>query len=154
MSQIMLGNVRHQLDDKNRMRIPAKYRQALGTPSYVLPGRIVDGEKCCLYVFPEATFVSDIMPKMKPSSYYGSDELADTSSGLLGLAAELEEDPQGRVKLDSNLMTSAGIDKDVVFVGKVDYLEIWSAEIWDKRYGVLNSDNLKKVLDNLKKLGV
>lgn len=154
MSQIMLGNVRHQLDDKNRMRIPAKYRQALGNPAYILPGRIVDGENCCLYVFPESTFVNDIAPKMKPSSFYGSDPLVETSSGLLGMASEIEEDPQGRVKLDGDICAVAGIEKEIVFVGKVDYLEIWAAEVWDERYGVLNKDNLKKVLDNLKKLGV
>ena len=30
MAKFLLGNVRHQLDDKGRMRIPAKYREALG----------------------------------------------------------------------------------------------------------------------------
>lgn len=39
-------------------------------------------------------------------------------------------------------------------MGKVNYLEIWPAEAWDARYSVLNPDNLSKMLEKLKNLGV
>ena len=71
-----------------------------------------------------------------------------------GEAEKLAEDQQGRVRLSKELCSCASIEKDMVFVGKGTYLELWSAEVWDERYSILNKSNLDKVLDNLKKHGV
>lgn len=153
MFDFMLGNVRHQLDEKDRMRIPAKYREALGGTSYILPGRKVDGNHCCLYVIPYDKF-EKVFAKLDSDELYGGDERVDAATTILGAAEKLTEDAQGRVKLSKELCSCASIEKDMVFVGKGTYLELWSAEVWDERYSILNKSNLDKVLDNLKKRGV
>ena len=153
MFDFMLGNVRHQLDEKDRMRIPAKYREALGGTSYILPGRKVDGNHCCLYVIPYDKF-EKVFAKLDSDELYGGDERVDAATTILGAAEKLTEDAQGRVKLSKELCSFASIEKDMVFVGKGTYLELWSAEVWDERYSILNKSNLDKVLDNLKKHGV
>jgi MraZ protein len=153
MFDFMLGNVRHQLDEKDRMRIPAKYREALGSVSYILPGRKVDGNHCCLYVIPYDKF-EKVFAKLDTDELYGGDEKVDAATTILGAAEKLTEDQQGRVRLSKALCSCASIEKDLVFVGKGTYLELWSAEVWDERYSILNKSNLDKVLDNLKKHGV
>ena len=153
MFDFMLGHVRHQLDEKDRMRIPAKYREALGGTSYILPGRKVDGNHCCLYVIPYDKF-EKVFAKLDSDELYGGDERVDAATTILGAAEKLTEDAQGRVRLSKELCSCASIEKDMVFVGKGTYLELWSAEVWDERYSILNKSNLDKVLDSLKKHGV
>ena len=153
MFDFMLGNVRHQLDEKDRMRIPAKYREALGGTSYILPGRKVDGNHCCLYIIPYDKF-EKVFAKLDTDELHGGDEKVDAATTILGAAEKLAEDQQGRVRLSKELCSCASIEKDMVFVGKGTYLELWSAEVWDERYSILNKSNLDKVLDNLKKHGV
>ncbi len=153
MLKYMLGNVRHQLDEKNRMRIPAKYREALGDPCYIVQGRKVGDKMSCFYVIPHERFAS-LIEKVDTDKFYGGDDAIDTATALLGSGDELSEDPQGRVKLNKEICDAAGITKDIVFVGKGTYLEIWAAEVWDKRFSVLNPDNLDKMLEQLKKHGV
>ena len=153
MFDFMLGNVRHQLDEKDRMRIPAKYREALGGTSYILPGRKVDGNHCCLYVIPYDKF-EKVFAKLDSDELYGGDERVDAATTILGAAEKLTEDGQGRVRLSKELCSCASIEKDLVFVGKGTYLELWSAEVWDERYSILNKSNLDKVPDSLKKHGV
>ncbi len=148
MPKFMLGNVRHQLDDKYRMRIPAKYREGIGSASYILPGRAG-----CLYIIPEAKFES-VLETLGNNELYGNDLKNDMGTDILGNGDYLEEDAQGRVKLSKELREAAGVKKDVVFVGKGTYLEIWPQEAWDARFSVLNPDNLNRMLENLKKFGV
>ena len=49
---------------------------------------------------------------------------------------------------------AAGIKKEVVFVGKATYVEVWPAEVWDSRYSVLDPENLERIIERLKKFGV
>lgn len=143
----VLGNVRHQLDDKNRMRVPAKFREGLGSSLVMLPGRTG-----CLYIVPETNI--DTMYDKYESDMYFDDAGSDFTTTIFGNAIDLVEDSQGRVTLDKNVKEKYGIKKEIVFVGKVKYLEVWPAESWDARYGVLDPDKLSKMLENLKKRGV
>ncbi len=148
MAKFLLGNVRHQLDDKGRMRIPAKFRKGLGDTSYIIPGRAG-----CLFIVPEDKFLETVTPLVEANAFANTDA-NDLVTRILGNGDELEEDAQGRVRLSRELAKAVGIEKEIVFVGKVNYLEIWPAEAWDARYSVLNPDNLSKMLEKLKNLGV
>ena len=43
-------------------------------------------------------------------------------------------DQQGRTRVPQNLITHAGLKKDIVLVGVSDRAEIWSKENWEKYY--------------------
>lgn len=147
MPKFMLGNVRHQLDDKGRMRIPAKFREGIGASAYIVPGRAG-----CLYIVSEDRF-ENVLASLGSENLYYNDEANDMATGILGNGEQLEEDGQGRVRLSKELTRTAGIKKEIVFVGKATYLEVWPAEAWDARFSVLNPDNLDRILDKLKKYG-
>lgn len=148
MAKFLLGNARHQLDDKGRMRIPAKFREALGGSCCILPGRAGS-----LFIVPEDKLM-ETLEAVREANAFANSDANDLSTAITANANYLEEDGQGRVRLPAELAQMVGIKKDIVFVGKLTYLEVWPAEVWDARYSVLNPDNLAKVLDRLKNLGV
>ena len=148
MPKFMLGNVRHQLDDKGRMRVPAKYREVLGGTSCILPGRAG-----CLFIVPEDK-LTETMEAVTEHNAFANSEANDISTDITSNAHYLEEDAQGRVRLPAELAKLVGIKKEIVFAGKMTYLEVWPAETWDSRYNVLNRDNLERMIERIRSLGV
>jgi MraZ protein len=53
----------------------------------------------------------------------------------VGHACETPVDGMGRVLLVPSLREYAGLQRDVVFVGQVRFIEIWAKERWDKAFG-------------------
>ena len=120
----------HQLDDKGRMRIPAKFLSAFdkdyeNQPLYFViytPGRI-------------AIMAESVLDRMlKPlENILPLDEESivalDAKSKILGSLEEVSRDSQGRVIIPKNLRREANIEKDVVTVGMGDYIEIWAKEV-------------------------
>ncbi len=149
MAKLMLGNSRNVLDDKYRMRIPSKFRDGLGGDiPYIFPGR-----PGCLYIVSSEKGEA-IVESFESDSLYSGDDKLDISTALFSYAGYVEEDAQGRFLLSKELRTYAGIEKELVIVGKGKYLEVWSSEAWDKRYGVLDPENVSKVLAKLKQQNV
>ncbi len=143
----LLGNVCHQLDDRNRMRIPAKFKAGLGAEPFILPGRVG-----CLFVFPGEKY-DEVAENLLNGNYYGNVAASDVATEILGHADSFDEDDYGRYKIANQLLVYADIKKDVVIVGKVDHLEIWPAEKWHAKHSILNPDNLAKILDNIQRFG-
>ncbi|MDD3947596.1 MAG: cell division/cell wall cluster transcriptional repressor MraZ [Clostridia bacterium] len=110
-----------QMDDKNRMRIPAKFRAKLGGDYY-----IVYGAGGCLTILPNDSFEKFVAPFAKiPASDL---EARESVRRILATVEQPEEDTQGRFVLPAHARAYAKIDKRVVFVGVGEQLEIWSEE--------------------------
>ena len=129
MTTYFFGTYEHQLDDKNRLRIPAKFRKALigedGDKTYSFARGMIDG---CIYVLPEEE-LQKIMEKLS------EEKMSEASLATMlfcGSVYEAEEDPQGRVVLPAKLKAAAGIDKDIVTVGRGKRIEIWAADVYEK----------------------
>ena len=74
MPKFMLGNARHQLDERNRFRIPVKFREGLGSNPYYLPGK-----NGCLYIVPEERFEEMFAPFINQNPYTSdTDEFTST----------------------------------------------------------------------------
>ena len=133
----LYGTYEHQLDDKNRIRIPAKFLSVFdkeydSQPLYFViytPGRIA--------IMPESVLDEKmaVLENIVPL-----DEAAigamDAQSKILGTAEEVNRDGQGRVIIPKLLRKEVQIEKDVVTVGMGDYIEIWSKEV---RYARVDS---------------
>lgn len=118
-----MGEYQHSIDDKGRLIIPAKFRDALGSTFVVTRG--LDN---CLFVYPEQEW--ELMEqKLKALPLMKSDARAFTRFFLAG-ATECELDKQGRVNIPSNLREHAKLDKDCVVIGVSSRVEIWSKENW------------------------
>ena len=121
---MFMGEYRHSLDAKNRMIIPAKFRDELGNTFVVTKG--LDG---CLTVYTSSQWTKIIEQLEKlPTT---KKEARQYVRYLTSKASECELDGQGRIQLPQVLISAADIKKKCVVVGAADHVEIWSEERWD-----------------------
>lgn len=130
------GKVQNSIDVKNRVIIPAKYRDALGKECIVTKG--LDD---CLEVYPMQAWAEE-------EARYATLPRTDVEARALlryrsGNAENCELDKQGRVVIPQFLREEAGIEKDLVTIGVLDHLEIWAKEVYDaaKTGGQMKSDD-------------
>lgn len=135
-------NYSHQLDAKNRMRIPAKLREELGE-GYC----ITVGTGKCLYVY-TAEQMAEVKDSLKKVSAYRDRELK-AARFILYNTWEAEEDKQGRILLPENLRKYANITKNVVVFKGPTCVEIWSEENWNNYFNDVNFDDLADALESL-----
>ncbi len=133
----------HQLDAKNRMRIPAKLREELGEHYTITIG--VGG---CLSVFTEAQ-MEELKKELSKVSMFNA-EAQKPLRFLLAYSWDAEEDKQGRILLPENLRKYAKLEKDVVIIKNLNCVEIWSSEVWNEYISNVNFSDLAGALDSLK----
>lgn len=138
------GAFEHQLDDKNRLRIPSKFKKELtgenGEKSY----SFFRGMNRCICVMAD-DYLDDVIGEIAEE---GISESNRASTSFFGNIFSAEEDAQGRVVLPAVLKKMAGITKDIVTVGKGKRLEIWSAERYYEYLEGIDYD------EELKRLGI
>ncbi len=142
----MIGKYSAKLDEKNRLIVPAKLRQELGEQFYVTLG--VNCGHRCLTVYTAAEW-------QKLSDNYNSlsiSQRAGATSLIFMNAAECTPDKQFRFGLTPFLMTYAGIDREVMLVGRAGQAEIWDAA----EFARFESENLtpEKLLASLEAIGL
>lgn len=106
----------HSIDAKNRLFIPAKFREHLGEDFI-----IIKGPEKCLYIYDQETF--DELGRQFASSHDRK-----TQRAFFGHASTKTPDKQGRITLEPNLVEYAELKKDAVLVGSGRRIEIWAAE--------------------------
>jgi MraZ protein len=120
---MLLGEHDHTLDDKNRLTLPAKFREQLRDG--VVVSRGMDG---CLYAYAAEEWqqLAERIRALDPLSRQSRMMRRHFFSGAVG--ADL--DKQGRMVLPASLLEAAGIQRDVTIAGVYDHLEIWDRAKW------------------------
>ena len=136
------GMIEHQLDDKNRLRIPSKFKKELtgenGEKSY----SFFRGMNRCICVMAD----DDLDEAIASISEEAISESNQASALFFSSIFSAEEDSQGRVVLPAILKKMAGIQKDIITIGRGKRLEIWSAErYYDYIEGIDYDSELKKL---------
>ncbi len=139
-------NYSHQLDAKNRMRIPAKLREELGS-GYT----VTVGSGGCLYVY-TAEQMKEVKATLTKINAYRESQLK-AARFILYNSWEAEEDKQGRILLPENLRKYAKIVKNVVVFKGPNCVEIWSEEVWNDYFKDVNFGELADALDSLSNNG-
>lgn len=140
---MFMGEYNHTIDAKGRIIVPSKFRETLGDTFVVTLG--LDG---CLFVYPNDEWESFLT---KLNSLPGSKEARQLQRYFLAGATECEVDKQGRILIPTKLRETAGLDKDVVFVGVLSKIEIWSKERWDKNNIY---DDMDDVAEHMSEFGI
>lgn len=120
---MFMGEHHHNIDDKGRMIIPARFREELGAKFIVTRGM----DKC-LFVYPQKEW-SVIEDKLKSLPFTKKDARAFTRFFFSG-ATECELDKQGRANIPVTLRTYADLEKECVVIGVSNRVEIWSKSVW------------------------
>jgi MraZ protein len=123
---MLLGEYEHTIDDKNRLTLPARFRQAFEDGIVVTRG--FDG---CVYAWTPAgweNYRDSTLATLHPLSQQGRRMQRHFFSG----ASETAPDKQGRVSIPPALLTHAKLGRDVVVAGVNDHLEIWDRTAWQR----------------------
>jgi MraZ protein len=123
----LTGTYQRSLDDKQRVAIPKRLRDAMGQP-----------ELSELYVAPE---VDRSLSVFSPQQFERrAARLEEASVGKSSVtkylrvyysqAERVDIDGQGRIRLPERLAEFAQLKQDVVLLGVHDHIEIWDQELW------------------------
>ena len=142
----MIGKYSAKLDEKNRLFVPSKLRTELGDNFYVTLG-VNCGHRCLtVYTAAEWQRLSDNFNALSISQRAGATSL------IFMNAAQCNPDKQFRFSLTQFLLEYAGVDREVMIVGRAGQAEIWDVEEF-KRF---EQENLtpEKLLASLEAIGL
>ena len=142
----MIGKYAAKLDDKNRLFVPAKLRSELGEDFYVTLG-VNCGHRCLtVYTAAEWQTLSDTFTALSLAQRSGATSL------IFMNANQCTPDKQFRFGLTQNLIDYAGIDREVMIVGRAGQAEIWDAG----EFASFEAENLspEKLLASLEAIGL
>lgn len=137
---MLLGEYDHQIDEKNRMFLPAKMRGEFGMAVYV-----VCGLDRCVTLYPEANWIEyaaklDELPQVRARA---------TKRKLLSSAERMPVDSHGRILIPQRLREYAGLEgKNVKVLGVGKYAEIWDPALLAECESKLNdADMIQDLID-------
>ena len=142
---MFIGEFQHNLDEKGRLAIPAKFRADLKRGAVVTKG--LDN---CLFLYTKTAWEELINSKLSRLSFNKANQRA-FARFMLSKACEVDFDAQGRIVLPEYLRHFADLHKQVVIAGLYDRLEIWDKDRWEA-YRANNdqaSSSIAESLDNL-----
>ncbi len=140
---MFFGEYEHQVDAKNRIRIPAKLKQELGN-DYVF----MRGTTKCISIYSKQAF-DEQFGSIKDISIFDKDSL-ESLTEVLSLVFTASEDGQGRVVLPDKLKKFAGIEKEIAFVGMLNHIDIYAK---DEREKMRNAKTYEERIDFLRNRG-
>ena len=142
----MIGKFPAKMDDKGRLFVPAKLREELGSKFFVTYG--FNGGHKCLTAYTEADWQS----MTENFNRLSITQRSGAASLIFINAAECTPDKQFRFGLTQNLLGYAGIERDVLIVGRAGQAEIWDAA----EYEAFEMENLspEKLLASLEAIGL
>lgn len=124
-----IGQAVHNIDHKGRVFVPVKFRKLL-LPEDNLTFILTRGLENYLLLFP-FTIWEKYAGKLA-SLPYSNKDVRDKLRLITRSAEELTIDSQGRVMLPKNLIEYGGIEKDVMFIGMLDKIELWNPKIYEE----------------------
>ncbi len=143
---MLIGEYEHSLDAKGRLIMPAKIREDIGEKFIVTKG--LDG---CLFGFSQNEW-TNFEEKLKTLPLTNKNA-RDFVRFFLSGAIECEIDKQGRFLIAGNLREFAGLEKEVVIIGVLNKIEIWSKEKWLK-YSKEENMEADEIAEKMSNLGI
>ena len=118
------GQYEHAIDDKGRLSIPAKLREALEQEKKL----VLTSSDGYITAYPLKTW-RELEARIRANPTFKRDR-RDFLRVVYSSAEDVEIDPQGRILLSQGLRQRAGITREVVIIGVMDEVEIWDKSRW------------------------
>jgi len=127
---MFLGHFQHNLDDKGRLMIPARFRELLAAGAF-----ITQGFDKCLMVMTDVYF-KEVYDRISAMN------LADPTARLLrrlilSNAYPVEADRVGRILIPQNLRQVIMLDGEAIVAGQGEYFEVWTPDAWNEQMAQL-----------------
>ncbi len=144
------GVIEHTIDGKGRTSVPARFREVLQA-NFGERLIVTTAFDHCLDVLPLKNWeVLEQKLSLRSPQEPGVKEIFRT---YVANATEVEIDKLGRILLPPNLRTWAALEKDVVWVGQIKQMALWSKAGWEKAHADAQSgehaDDIARVFREL-----
>ncbi len=141
---MLIGEYHGKLSNKKRTSLPKKFRNELGENIILTKGY----EDALILVN------QDMWQKIAKEVIDGSfinKNIRDTSRFLVGSATEVQTDKQGRFIIPQALFDHAQLKEDIVFIGLVNWIELWEKSKWEERLQYLkqHGEDIAQELTNM-----
>ena len=121
---MFLGTHSPRLDDKNRVILPAKFREALAEGLVM-----TKGQDRCLVVWTRTGF-ADYAESLR-NAPQTTEQTRRYTRVLFASAYDDVPDKQGRITIPAQLREYAGLTRECVVVGADTRIEIWDGAAWE-----------------------
>lgn len=138
---MFMGEYFHSIDTKGRIVVPSRFRESFSVSLVATKG--FDG---CLNLYTVDQF-QKIAEKLSslPST---KRDARNYIRIFLSKALECEIDGQNRINLNKSLIKEASLEKQCVFVGAADHIELWSLDKWNS-WEETNNSSFEDVAEGL-----
>jgi len=127
---MIIGEYRSKVGEKKRVSLPKKFRDELGEEIILTRGY----ENSLILV--NKQMWNKVAKEVIDGSFINKN-IRDTSRFLVGGATEITIDKLGRFLIPEALFEHAELKKEVVFIGLVNWIELWDKEKWEERLNYL-----------------
>lgn len=146
LSNMFIGEFKHNLDLKGRIAIPVKFRNKLTGGAI-----ITRGLDRCLFIFGNKDW--EILAQKLIALPLSQANSRAFSRLMLAGAMDVEIDKQGRILIPDYLREYASLKKEAVFTGLYNRIEIWDSEAW-KQYKTKTESQSDEIAEKLSELGI
>ena len=118
---MLLGRIFHTADAKNRIFIPAKFREELGK-TFVITKNL---RAACLELYPMSVWAE--REKLIENASVELRDLIHENTG------EFEMDDMGRIVISPSAFDDFKLEKEIVFIGSQSFIKLWNVSSWNER---------------------
>ena len=138
---MLYGRYEHTVDAKNRVFVPAKYKEVLGG-SFKLT---CSGFTNCILLYTEREWEKfeekiSALPTLEFENYIRQ---------VYSNTVDVQIDSQGRFIIPQFLKEQVGIEKNVLFMGVGTHIEIWSQEVVAEKSKKVDMNKIKELMMEL-----
>jgi len=119
----LTGEFKVTLDEKGRISLPALLRRCLNESTLYL----TEGYEKSLWLYPSNQY-NEMINTIRNNTDPFSQKDRNLRRRIAGPFQEVEIDKAGRIPIAASLRDFAGLLKDCVVLGQIDYIEIWDEE--------------------------
>lgn len=120
------GRYEHALDAKGRIILPAKLRGPFDQHGFLTPH--LEG---CLALWTDEEFDKEVAVRLEQAE--GDTAARNGVRDWSAAVFEAEIDKQGRMPIPPHLRAYAGLEQEVLVVGMINRVELWSPSAWEGR---------------------
>ncbi|MDP2812288.1 MAG: division/cell wall cluster transcriptional repressor MraZ [bacterium] len=143
---MFIGEYQYNLDNKNRLALPAKFRKLFKEGAVITKG--LDN---CLFIYTAKEW--DKLVEKLANLPISQAKSRAFSRMLLAGAMDVNLDGQGRIILPDYLKQFATLNKKVVIAGLYNRLEVWDDKLWTK-YQRTSEKDTNEIAEGLADLGI
>jgi|TARA_Y100000996_G_scaffold190821_2_gene149252 MraZ protein len=143
------GEYKNLLDQKNRLSIPAKYRNLLN-PINDRTFVLCKGFDTCLFLYPIEEW--KIVEEQLSSLSSIKDRHRNFIRNIVRHANYVKYDSQGRIAIPDILADYANIKKDVLVIGMIKKIELWdpvTLSDYEKQKDFLSDEDFEDLADEI-----